>query len=239
MKFLVRFDLEFDLKFEISDGKIRWNFGGGLFYLPGKHETFRDEFRRKIRKLRFKFRDFFGSFVQQKGGAKELWIDLQFLQTYYFENLICEIHWMMFVGPATTQNLVVKFDGEICGGVLVENVSDDFPSKRSSKISFQTSPEVRHQFRRKLRQLHSGNRWCLCLFWGEESTGNVAKWRLLVNPYRPAKYKINFVDFLGQSDLNSETEKSGVSPANQTRERSVHELFAGALKCHKIFHKVV
>ena len=39
-----------------------------------------------------------------------------------------------------------------------------FPSKRSSKISFQTSPEVRHHFRRKLRQLHSGNR---CLpFWG-------------------------------------------------------------------------
>ena len=36
-----------------------------------------------------------------------------------------------------------------------------FPSKRSSKISFQTSPEVRHQFRRKLRQLHSGNHWCL------------------------------------------------------------------------------
>ena len=35
-----------------------------------------------------------------------------------------------------------------------------FPSKRSSKISFQTSPEVRHQFRRKLRQLHSVNRWC-------------------------------------------------------------------------------
>ena len=65
------------------------------------------------------------------------------------------------VGPATAQNLVVKFDGEICGGVLVENASDDFPSKRSSKISFQTWPEVRHQFRRKLRQLHSGNRWCL------------------------------------------------------------------------------
>ena len=35
-----------------------------------------------------------------------------------------------------------------------------FPSKRSSKISFQTSPEVGHQFRRELRQLHSGNRWC-------------------------------------------------------------------------------
>ena len=58
----------------------------------------------------------------------------------------------------------MKFDGEICGGVLVENASDDFPSKRSSKISCQTSPEVRHQFRRKLRKLHSGNRLCL-LFW--------------------------------------------------------------------------
>ena len=34
------------------------------------------------------------------------------------------------LGPATTQNLVVKFDGEICGGVLVENASEDFPSKR-------------------------------------------------------------------------------------------------------------
>ena len=36
-----------------------------------------------------------------------------------------------------------------------------FPNKGSLKISFQTSPEIRHQFRRKLRQLHSGNRWCL------------------------------------------------------------------------------
>ena len=35
-----------------------------------------------------------------------------------------------FVGPATTQNLVVKFDGEICGGVLVENTSDDFPQEK-------------------------------------------------------------------------------------------------------------
>ena len=37
-----------------------------------------------------------------------------------------------------------------------------FPSKRSSKIIFQTSPEIRHQFRRNFRQLHSGSRWCLC-----------------------------------------------------------------------------
>ena len=34
------------------------------------------------------------------------------------------------LGPATTQNLVVKFDGEICGGVLVENASDDFPQQK-------------------------------------------------------------------------------------------------------------
>ena len=39
------------------------------------------------------------------------------------------------VGPATTQNLVVKFDGEISSGVLLENACDDFASKRSSKIS--------------------------------------------------------------------------------------------------------
>ena len=68
-----------------------------------------------------------------------------------------------FVGPATTQNLVVKFDGEICGGVSVEMLLTIFPSKRSPKISFQTLPEVRHQFRQKLRQLHSGNHWCLLL----------------------------------------------------------------------------
>ena len=68
-----------------------------------------------------------------------------------------------YVGPAATQSLVVKFDGEICGGVLVDHASDDFPSQRSSKIACQTSPEVRHQFRRRLRQLHSGNRWCLLM----------------------------------------------------------------------------
>ena len=36
----------------------------------------------------------------------------------------------LILGPATTQNLVVKFDGEICGGVLVENASDDFPQQK-------------------------------------------------------------------------------------------------------------
>ena len=34
------------------------------------------------------------------------------------------------VGSDTTQNLVVKFDGEICSGVLVENASDDFPRQK-------------------------------------------------------------------------------------------------------------
>ena len=34
------------------------------------------------------------------------------------------------IGPATAQNLVVKFDGEICGGVLVENASDNFPQQK-------------------------------------------------------------------------------------------------------------
>ena len=65
-----------------------------------------------------------------------------------------------FVGPATTQNLVmVKFAVDFWWKMLLTI----FPSKRSSKIIFQTSAEVRHQFRRKLRQLHSGNRWCLTL----------------------------------------------------------------------------
>ena len=39
-----------------------------------------------------------------------------------------------FLGPATTQNLVVKFDGEICGGVLVEYASDDFPQQKLENL---------------------------------------------------------------------------------------------------------
>ena len=58
-------------------GKIWWNFGGGLFYLQGKHGKFRREFRgkfrskfrRKFQEFRFNFATFFGNFVQQKGGA--------------------------------------------------------------------------------------------------------------------------------------------------------------------------
>ena len=66
-----------------------------------------------------------------------------------------------FLGPASTQNLVVKFDGGICSGILVEHASDYFSSRRSSNIIFQTSPEIRHQFRRNFHQLHSRSRWCL------------------------------------------------------------------------------
>ena len=62
---------------------------------------------------------------------------------------------------------MVKFAVEFCWGKCLTI----FPSKRLSKISLQTSPEVRHQFRRKLRKLHSGNRWCLitlvALWWGQ------------------------------------------------------------------------
>ena len=35
-----------------------------------------------------------------------------------------------FVGPPTTQNHVVNFNGEICGGALVENASDHFPQQK-------------------------------------------------------------------------------------------------------------
>ena len=101
----------------------------------------------------------------------------------------------IYLGPATTQNLVVKFDGEISDGLLVEYASDDIPSKRSSKISFQTSPEVRHQFRRRLRQLDSGNRWCLCI--------------PLQIPGYPAK-----MGFEGRIELSDPTPLSGRPPTH-------------------------
>ena len=69
---------------------------------------------------------------------------------------------MLHVGPATTQNLVVKFDGEICGGVLVENASDDSSQqKKLEKSPSKLRLKFATNFAEKLRQLHSGNRWCL------------------------------------------------------------------------------
>ena len=74
MKFLVKFDLGFDLKFEISDGKKLVKFGRRTFDLPGKHGKFRREFRGKFRRnfgnFVSNFATFFGNFIQQKGGAK-------------------------------------------------------------------------------------------------------------------------------------------------------------------------
>ena len=52
------------------------------------------------------------------------------------------------------QNLVVKFDGEICAVEFwwgENDASDDFPCEsklEARKSHFPTSPEVRHQFRR-------------------------------------------------------------------------------------------
>ena len=61
----IRFGIR--LRSEISDGKTLVKFWGGLFYLPGKHELFRAEFRNKNRKLRFKFRDFFRKLRSAEG----------------------------------------------------------------------------------------------------------------------------------------------------------------------------
>ena len=41
----------------------------------------------------------------------------------------------VIIGPAATQILVVKFDGGICGGILVEHASDYFPAKEARKSS--------------------------------------------------------------------------------------------------------
>ena len=41
----------------------------------------------------------------------------------------------VIVGPESAQNLVVKFDGGICGGILVEHASDNFSSKEARKSS--------------------------------------------------------------------------------------------------------
>ena len=74
MKLLVKFDLEFDLNFEISDGKNQVNFGGRTFLRKAREvserisgqisdenfgENFGTNFATFFRKLRF----------QQKGGA--------------------------------------------------------------------------------------------------------------------------------------------------------------------------
>ena len=71
---------------------------------------------------------------------------------------------LIYRGPPQPQNLVVKFDGEICGGVLVENVSDDFHQQRKLENHLPNCAGSSPPIRRKLRQLDCGNRWCLDLW---------------------------------------------------------------------------
>ena len=79
MKLLVEFDLELDLKFEISDGKNLVKFGGRTL-LPGRKAReisgrisgrTSEQLSEKNSETSFHIsRLFFGNFVQQKGGAK-------------------------------------------------------------------------------------------------------------------------------------------------------------------------
>ena len=75
----MNFDLDFDLKFEISGGKTLVKFGGRTF-LPARKAweisgrisgQISDQISEKISETSFQIsRLFFGNFVQQKGGAK-------------------------------------------------------------------------------------------------------------------------------------------------------------------------
>ena len=60
-----------------------------------------------------------------------------------FANSLFCAHLRAFVGPATTQNLVVKLDGEICSGVLAENASDNFPQQKKLESLL---PKLRQKF---------------------------------------------------------------------------------------------
>ena len=82
MKCLVKFDLEFDLKFEISDGRNLVKFERRTF-LPARKareiserisEQISGKISGKILESSFQISRlfFFGNFVQQKGGAKQL-----------------------------------------------------------------------------------------------------------------------------------------------------------------------
>ena len=79
MKFLVTFDLEFDLKFEISDGKNLVKFWGRTV-LPSRKADFGENFGANFGanfgeifgNFVSDFATFFGSFVQQKGGANPM-----------------------------------------------------------------------------------------------------------------------------------------------------------------------
>ena len=65
------------------------------------------------------------------------------------------------VGPATTQNLVVKFAGEICGGVLVENASEDFPQQKKLENLLPNFAGSSPPISPKTSPTSLWNRWCL------------------------------------------------------------------------------
>ena len=50
------------------------------------------------------------------------------------------------VGPTTTQNLVVKFDGEICSGVLVEMFLTISPPPPPAKETRKSPSKLRRKF---------------------------------------------------------------------------------------------
>ena len=76
MKYLVTFDLEFDLKFEISDGKNLVKFGGRASLPAREARNIRRHsgrisganFRENFGNFVSYFATFFGNFIQQKGG---------------------------------------------------------------------------------------------------------------------------------------------------------------------------
>ena len=69
------------------------------------------------------------------------------------------------IGPATTQNLVVKLDGEICGGVLVENASDDFPQQKKLENLLPNFAGSSPPISPKTSPTSLWNLWCLLIDW--------------------------------------------------------------------------
>ena len=122
-------EIWFGIRFEIRN--LGWEKSGEIFgedfsacqestgnFRENSGANFGANFEENIRKLRFKVRDFFRKLRSAERAVLK-----------HVPRMTCQ-----FLGPATTQNLVVKFDGEICGGVLVKNVSDDFsPAKEAWK----------------------------------------------------------------------------------------------------------
>ena len=97
MKFLVKFDLEFDLKFEHSDGKNLVKFWGEDFSTCQESTNifganFGANFGPNFGNFVSNFATFFGNFVQQKGGAKKhpTFQELFPIAKFY----VCSLFWL-------------------------------------------------------------------------------------------------------------------------------------------------